>query len=226
MQETVEKQYIPCLEIDQKYGRSEFGIMSNFVWQTDPKRLLFVLSRYKFVAKMLLGCRNALEIGCADAFGTRIVRQAVPEVLATDIDPIFIEDNLIREKKSAWPISFRVHDILSAPLPAFEGVFSCDVFEHIPLELEARFIENMRASMTDNGIAIIGCPSLESQTYASLGSKLGHVNCKSGEELQSLWKKYFHNVLLFSMNDEIVHTGFSKMAHYLFIVCTGKKSHE
>ncbi|MBI3508838.1 MAG: class I SAM-dependent methyltransferase [Chlamydiia bacterium] len=225
MQETFEKQYMPCLEIDEKFGRSEFGIMSNFVWQTDPKRLVFLLSRYKFVSKMLTGCRNALEIGCADAFGTRIVRQAVPEVVATDIDPIFIEDCIRREQKSTWPISYRIHDILSAPVPgSFDGVYSCDVFEHIHPKDEKRFILNIRDSMSQNGIAVIGCPSLESQVYASAGSKAGHVNCKSGEDLQNLWKHYFHTVLLFSMNDEVVHTGFSKLAHYLFIVCTGKKA--
>jgi len=25
------------------------------------------------------------------------------------------------------------------------------------------------------------------------------------------------------MNDEVVHTGFEKMAHYLIVVCTSKK---
>lgn len=224
MQQTYENQYAPCLEMDAKFGRTEFGLMSNFVWQDDPKRILFLLSRYKFVAKMLTGCRNALEIGCADAFGTRIVRQAVPQVLATDIDPVFIEDCLRREGKSAWPISFLIHDILASPVPgAFEGVFSCDVFEHIDPSLEVKFIINVRDSMTETGIAVIGCPSLESQPYASSGSKAGHVNCKSGKDLQNLWRKYFKTVLLFSMNDEVVHTGFSKLAHYLFVVCTGKK---
>jgi 2-polyprenyl-3-methyl-5-hydroxy-6-metoxy-1,4-benzoquinol methylase len=223
MKQTYENQYMPCLEIEAKYGRSEFGLMSNQVWQDDPKRVLFILSRYKFVAKMLTGCRNAVEIGCGDAFGTRIVRQAVPEVLATDIDPVFIEDASRREAKSAWPVSYLIHDILAGPVPgAFEGVYSCDVFEHIPPRDEHRFIVNVKNSMTEQGLAVIGCPSLESQPYASIGSKLGHVNCKSGSDLQSTWKKHFKNVLLFSMNDEVVHTGFSKLAHYLFIVCTGK----
>lgn len=224
MQETYEKQYMLCVDTDEKYGRSEFGLMSNHVWQDDPKRVVFILSRYKFVAKMLSGCRNAVEIGCGDAFGTRIVRQFVPEVLATDIDPVFIEDCKRRETRSAWPVSYLLHDILSGPVPgAFEGVFSCDVFEHIPPSLERKFILNARNSMTENGIAVIGCPSIESQEYGAPGSKMGHVNCKTGEDLKKLWKEYFHSVLLFSMNDEVVHTGFSKMAHYLFIVCTGKK---
>jgi 16S rRNA A1518/A1519 N6-dimethyltransferase RsmA/KsgA/DIM1 with predicted DNA glycosylase/AP lyase activity len=59
---------------------------------------VFVLSRYKFVSKLMAGRQNVLEIGCADAFGTRIVRQAVPKVTATDIDPIFIEDCRARDE--------------------------------------------------------------------------------------------------------------------------------
>lgn len=221
---TVEPQYEHCLEIERKFGRTVFGLMSNQVWHDDPKRLLFVLSRYKFVAKMLVGRNNVLEVGCADAFGTRLVRQVVPTVLATDVDPIFINDCLAREVGSPWPISYRAHDILSGPLDKeFEAVFSLDVFEHIPQEYERQFIENVRKSMNNSAVLIIGCPSLESQVYASPGSKQGHVNCKSGDQLKDLFSQYFESVFLFSMNDEVVHTGFTKMANYLFVVCAGKK---
>lgn len=37
---------------------------------------------------------------------------------------------------------------------------------------------------------------------------------------------YFENVIIFSMNDEVVHTGFTPMAHYLLGVGTGKKNIE
>ena len=30
---------------------------------------------------------------------------------------------------------------------------------------------------------------------------------------------HFRNVFIFSMNDEVVHTGFYPMAHYLFALC-------
>ena len=66
-------------------------------------------------------------------------------------------------------------------------------------------------------------PSLESKKYASKISKLYHVNCKSGDEFKKLFKKYFYNVFLFSMNDEVIHTGFFKMAHYIIVLCTEKK---
>ena len=33
--------------------------------------------------------------------------------------------------------------------------------------------------------------------------------------LKRLMVRYFHDVFIFSMNDEVVHTGYHKMAHYL-----------
>ena len=41
------------------------------------------------------------------------------------------------------------------------------------------------------------------------------MNCKSGEALKRTLERYFHTVFVFSMNDEVVHTGFYPMAHYL-----------
>jgi hypothetical protein len=42
-------------------------------------------------------------------------------------------------------------------------------------------------------------------------------------ELKKTMQRHFHNVFMFSMNDEVVHTGFHPMAHYLFAVCAGRK---
>jgi len=66
-------------------------------------------------------------------------------------------------------------------------------------------------------------PSIESQKYASEASKLGHVNCMNGEDLRNTLSNYFENVFMFSMNDEVVHTGFSGMAHYLIALCTNPR---
>ena len=77
--------------------------------------------------------------------------------------------------------------------------------------------------MEKDGVLIVGMPSLESQKYASPQSKAGHVNCQSGDELRVTMENYFSNCFLFSMNDEVVHTGYNKMAHYLIAVCTCPK---
>jgi hypothetical protein len=67
-------------------------------------------------------------------------------------------------------------------------------------------------------------PSLESQAFASPPSKLGHVNCKTAPDFEAVMKRYFHNVFMFSMNDEMVHTGYHKMAHYLIALCCQKRA--
>ena len=61
---TKEPQYQRGLELYQQ-NAEVLGPMMNQVWHDDPRRLTFVLARYKFVAKMLSGKERALEIGCA-----------------------------------------------------------------------------------------------------------------------------------------------------------------
>ena len=92
MSSTKEPQYQGMVEQEHDRGLGSFGLMTSYAWNDDPKRLTFTLSRYKFVAKLLSGRKHVLEIGCADAFGTRIVRQEVQKLTATDFDPVFIED--------------------------------------------------------------------------------------------------------------------------------------
>jgi 2-polyprenyl-3-methyl-5-hydroxy-6-metoxy-1,4-benzoquinol methylase len=211
------------IDLRDRIGFARLGVMNNKVWHEDPRRLVFTLARYKFVSKMLRGKERAVEVGCGDAFGSRIVRQEVRDLLVVDYDPLFITDAQAR-MTPPWEYEARVHDILTGPVPGiFDAAYSLDVLEHIPENEEDRFITNITASLQPYGVLIVGMPSLESQTYASPESKAGHINCKSGDSLKSIMEKYFHNVFVFSMNDEVVHTGFHQMAHYLLAVCCSRK---
>jgi 2-polyprenyl-3-methyl-5-hydroxy-6-metoxy-1,4-benzoquinol methylase len=220
---TREPQYQECLDAAAARGFEQLGLRSSQSWHDDPKHLLFRLSRYKFAAKMLAGSEHVLEIGCGDAFGTRLVQQAVQRLSATDFDEVFIED--VRSRMvERWRFQVFAHDMLAGPVPGeYDGVFALDVLEHIRQEDEHTFLKNALAPLTPHGVAIVGIPSLESQVYASPTSRAGHVNCKSMPELKRTMQRYFHNVFLFSMNDEVVHTGFHPMAHYLLAVCAGKR---
>ncbi len=223
MKKTIEA-YNQCpVDLKEKYGLQTFGLMSNYVWFTDPKRIVFLLSRYKFVAKMFSGFKNVLEVGCAGGFGARIVNQEVDHLTAIDIDPVFIED---AKEKLREPYNFEcvIHDILASPMSKkFDGIYSLDVIEHVPQEKEKLFMLNIVKSLRSTGTVIIGTPSIQSQAYASQVSKGGHVNCKDQTQLKKLMLHHFHNVFIFSMNDEVVHTGFYPMAHYLIALCCNKK---
>jgi 2-polyprenyl-3-methyl-5-hydroxy-6-metoxy-1,4-benzoquinol methylase len=212
------------VELKDQIGLTPLGLMTNQVWQDDPRRLGILLARYKFVAKMLSGRGDVGEVGCGDAFGTRVVLQEVGNVTVYDFDRVFIED--IRQRRSErWPIQPRLHDIIQGALPhRHDGIYSLDVIEHINGRDEHAYLVNLRDSLTEDGVLIIGTPSLESQPYASPPSRAGHVNCKSGADLKMLLARYFRHVFLFSMNDEVVHTGFYPMAHYLLATCCGKKN--
>ena len=222
---TREPQYQFEVDMALRDGFARLGIVSNQRWRDDPRGLLFILARYKFAAKMLAGKGRVVEIGCADAFGTRVVQQEVGSVTATDFDPVFLADARARMDAEGWACDTVVHDILSGPVPpgGFDAAYSLDVFEHIVPDREYDFVRNIARSLTPTGVAVIGSPSLQSQAYASEGSKLGHVNCKDGKEYKRVMEAHFDNVFLFSMNDEVVHTGFSPMAHYLFALCVGPK---
>jgi 2-polyprenyl-3-methyl-5-hydroxy-6-metoxy-1,4-benzoquinol methylase len=145
----------------------------------------------------------------------------VKQLTATDFDSTFVED-VLKRMDNRWRFECKQHDLLEGPFPgSFDGAYALDVIEHIPAERETQFVRNIVRSLTPHGVLILGSPSIQSQTHASPPSKAGHVNCKDGRGLKALLARFFHNVFVFSMNDEVVHTGYFPMAHYLIgIGCT------
>jgi 2-polyprenyl-3-methyl-5-hydroxy-6-metoxy-1,4-benzoquinol methylase len=222
--EFYEEQYDIINQTIEKHGIAKLGLMVNESWNNDPKRTLFTLSRYKFVSRMVQSRKNVLEVGCADAFGTRIVQQAVGSVTAIDIDPVLVDDVKARMNPH-WAIDVSVHNMLDGPVPGgpYDAAYALDVLEHIKPADEDLFLKNIVGSLAETGIAVLGMPSFESQAYASPQSKAGHVNCKSGKDFNEVMSRYFNTVFLFSMNDEVVHTGYYPMAHYLLAVCAHRK---
>jgi 2-polyprenyl-3-methyl-5-hydroxy-6-metoxy-1,4-benzoquinol methylase len=224
MSGTREPQYQDCLDLRNRQGVTPLGLSTGISWHDDPKRLAFTFARYKFVAKMFDGLDHVLEVGCGDGFCTRVVLQAVKRVTAIDFDPLFVDDCNAR-MEADWKFDCKVHDMLSGPVPPgnFDGAYSLDVLEHIEQQHEETFVGNAVKSLGPHGVFIVGMPSLESQSYASPRSKAGHVNCKSAPVLKKLMEKFFHRVFMFSMNDEIVHTGFHPLAHYIIALCCERK---
>jgi 2-polyprenyl-3-methyl-5-hydroxy-6-metoxy-1,4-benzoquinol methylase len=190
----------------------------------DPKLIGFVAARHKFVAKILEGL-DILEIGCQEGFGTLFVAPYVNSITSIDFYPPFVDGF----KKYMAPFipncNVRVGDITQEFFRGpFDGAFALDVLEHINASEEHHFWNNICKSITPNATAIIGMPSLESQAYASEASKIGHVNCKTGSDLKVAASNFFENVMIFSMNDEMLHNGYLPMSHYIFAVCMGKRA--
>lgn len=199
------------------------GIATAQSYVHDPKHIVFHAARYKFVAKMLEGLDTVLEVGCADAFGAPIVAQGVKRLICTDIDEELIADNVSRLAVFK-NIEFRYHDFRAKPIEArVDGIYLVDVLEHVYKEEERGLLTNAFASLQPDGVAVIGTPNITSEIYASKHSKTGHVNLKDHKELRALCQQHFRNVFMFSMNDEVIHTGFQPMSHYVWALCASPR---
>lgn len=199
------------------------GPWTSYSLLNDPKHMSFVLARYKFCAKMLEGKKDRLEIGCGDAFGVPIMAQDAEYVLGIDVDDRLVEGNT-RRLQRLRNIEFKNIDITEGvPDRKFDGVYSVDVIEHLDAPIEKAFMENSVGCLKKDGVYILGTPNITADKYATERSRIQHINLKSHKTLRSLLEKYFTNVFVFSMNDEVVHTGYYPMAHYLFAIGVGKK---
>src|SRR3989338_8176626 len=152
----------------------------------DPMHLAFVLSRYKFVARILTGKKNRLA----------------------DIKNIEFKELDIR---------------CEVPPGKYQGIFSIDVIEHLESRYNDIFFRNIGSSLDKDGICITGTPNKTSEKYSSAVSRHYHINLFDFNSLRAITGKYFKNTLMFTMNDEVVQTGFGPMGHYLFAIGIGPK---
>jgi len=200
------------------------GPINAETWLRDPKHMGFMLSRYKFAAKMMRRCTSILEVGCGEALGTMIlVKDTRAHVTATDFDEVQIQYAKTHvEPFGEGRLHCEVRDFIgSQPLDTdrYEGLLCIDVIEHIHPEDERAFLDHITAALKPGGVALFGTPNILSDAFASPPSRAGHVNLFDGDRLTETLERYFSQVFLFSMNDEIIHTGFTKMAHYLMALC-------
>ncbi|NLW92051.1 MAG: class I SAM-dependent methyltransferase [Syntrophomonadaceae bacterium] len=191
----------------------------------DIRHLLFTFSRYKFAAR-ILGDKPAmevLELGCNEGLGTLLLAQVASRTLGVDFDKRAID--WAKQNLSRSGLEFVAADILGSKFGSFDAVVSLDVIEHISREKEELFLQTIVDNLNEDGFALIGTPNITADAYASEASRMGHINLYDHQRLKELFLKEFHNVFLFGMNDEVVHTGFLPMCHYLFVLACNKRRH-
>lgn len=198
------------------------GRYASYWFHRTPRRMLYALTYYKFASRLIGKEKRVLDIGCNEGLGTHLLAKECGYAMGVDFD-----EEAIASAKNNFPqdsISFCSKDILKAKIPGkWDAVVNFDVIEHILPENANAFIEAMKKHLAPEGMVVIGTPSEISQQYASAVSRRGHVNIYSPERLEQEMKKHFSFVFLFSANDEVVHTGYLPLAHYLIAVGCKKK---
>jgi 2-polyprenyl-3-methyl-5-hydroxy-6-metoxy-1,4-benzoquinol methylase len=186
--------------------------------KNDMLRLLIRLARYKFIAKQISSKDCVLEVGCGSGLGSVFLGQHCKSVLGIDLNESEIQE--ARKINRRRNVKFETGDIFDYhPFAKFDVLVALDVIEHLPPADGKKLVNVLSSLVNDKGMVIIGTPSIYSYPHQGELSKAAHVKCYDLDELCSVVGKYFHRILRFSMNDEIVHTGHPKMAWYYFLLC-------
>ena len=202
------------------------GPWTSYSVMYDPKHLAFVLSRYKFVAKMLQDRDRVMEIGSGGGIGLSVVAQAVKHLYAVDWDRRLLDGNA-RRLKHLTNVSYVMADLNSeAPRLEVDAAYWIDVLEHLDAATESAVIRHIVDCLPDDGVLITGTPNKTASPYASPQSSELHINLKTMDELRDLMQQYFRNVFMFGMNDEVVHTGYTPMCHYMWSLAVGVRRGE
>ena len=118
------------IDILSKTKNAEMGKHVSYMYQKNPKQLVFTFARYKFVSKILDGFNNVMEIGAGDGFQSSIVAQTVKKLTLCDID---IRNKLDFKKNTFLKNSkYLIHDFSEKKFKGkFNAMFCLDVLEHI-----------------------------------------------------------------------------------------------
>ncbi|HLZ30426.1 MAG TPA: class I SAM-dependent methyltransferase [Chloroflexota bacterium] len=213
-------------DVRDSMGQVTFTLGPYFADQllSKPRHLLFSLSRYKFAARLLPTDTpvEVLELGCAEGIGTLLLAENGHEITGIDFDKNAI--TYAQQSIHSERIKFLADDFVGKHYGNFKAIVSLDVIEHIAPDQEQRFLDTVVGNLAPDGFCVIGTPNETASPYASTQSQIGHVNLYTAERLSQSLRRYFHNVFMFGMNDEVVHTGFYPMCHYLFALGCGKRA--
>ncbi|MFN0065605.1 MAG: class I SAM-dependent methyltransferase [Chlamydiales bacterium] len=172
------------------------------------------MSYYKFGAKMIGPNKRVLDIGCNEGFGSYLLAKECGYCLGLDFDSDAIKS--AQQNFFGEHVAFVEDDFLEREFTEkWDAITSFDVIEHITPEHVPLFLGKIANCLSDNGTFVIGTPSEISQQFASPIARRGHVNIYSPERLEEELREYFEYVFMFAGNDEVVHTGYLPLAHYL-----------
>ena len=194
------------------------GKMGDQKWMLEnPLMTTIKLSRFKFASKLISKKDTLLDIGCGQGLSSIFFSDYCKYVYGVDL----LSDFLYHDRKN---IKFIKKNIFQLKKNNFKHKINLitliDFIEHFN-KSQGSLILNKCSNLLERkgGTLIVGTPSVYSSKYRSKRSRIQHIHEYDGMELKDLCSKYFNRTFLFSMNDELVHTGFYKLAWFNFVIC-------
>lgn len=185
-----------------------------------PLDFFISLARYKFAARLLEKHHHVIDAGGGSGLGAVFLSKFCKQVTSIDFDADLVAHNQ-KEYSEIKNLEFKNLNLLKVPknFPKYDALVSMDVIEHFPYKDIPKVAQNYVSLLKPGGFAVIGTPSANSQPYASQRRLDIHFHEFKPKEYKDFLSKYFKNVFLFSMTDEVVSLSFPEMAWYLMALC-------
>ncbi len=194
------------------------GKMGDQKWMIEnPLMTTIKFSRFKFASKLISQNDTLLDIGCGQGLSSIFFSDYCKFVYGVDL----LSDFLNHDRKNIKFIKKSIFNIHKKNFNRKINIITLiDFIEHFK-KSDGALILSKCSKLLDKkgGTLIIGTPSVYSSKYRSKRSKKQHIHEYDGMELKNLCSQYFSRTFLFSMNDELVHTGFYKLAWFNFVIC-------
>jgi hypothetical protein len=242
---------VPSEALQMPVGLPTQSLQVSRLWQDDEARLASHLAHYRFIAAVIGVRHDVAEYGCASPTGTRLILQQSRKMTLFDPRPLVVGDLQWRFQDD-WRFEARLHDIISKPLSRqADSAYCVDFLQYISRDEEDIFIRNLRDSLSrESDFLLIGSPSYGAGgppgTQHALGADAPHAMAaqsgsdnlpcqtrtargqaviyrRTGAELKALTERFFHNVFMFSMVDDIAQPGIRPNAEHIFALSCGKK---
>ena len=194
------------------------GKMGDQKWMIEnPLMTTIKFSRFKFASKLISQNDTLLDIGCGQGLSSIFFSDYCKFVYGVDL----LSDFLNHDRKNIKFIKKSIFNIHKKNFNRKINIITLiDFIEHFKKSDGALILSKCSKLLEKKGgTLIIGTPSVYSSKYRSKRSKKQHIHEYDGMELKNLCSQYFNRTFLFSMNDELVHTGFYKLAWFNFIIC-------
>ena len=162
--------------VSDEQGDNEIFFGPHFSLELLSGHLLFSLARYKFAQRLLERTPklNVLELGCNEGIGTISLASVSNRVVGVDFDERAI--GWAKKNLKLDNVDFVHDDFIGKKYGEFDAVVSIDVIEHIPLNLESKFLSTLSNNLKGNGFCLVGTPNKSAEAYGSPSSKIGHIN--------------------------------------------------
>jgi 2-polyprenyl-3-methyl-5-hydroxy-6-metoxy-1,4-benzoquinol methylase len=169
---------------------------------------LVSLARYNFVCRTVNDKGlSVLDFGCGSGYGTKVLKESFSRVDAFD----------------EYPDGYNPADEFITSLEELKGrqydIVTCfEVIEHMDAAAQEVLLDNLRSLLKPGGLLFISTVR-KMDPPPTENRRIEHIKELTFDELYSICKKRFPNVLTFGQIDQVISTFYKENCYHFLFIC-------